>query len=178
MIGSGLEEEKRYEDALYFFNRAMLIAQRTPDAGFPFLSYEGKANALLALGNADQAKVLLEDALATARQQHKKGHETQTLMLLRELSEKISDRNNAIKCLEQATIGTKLGYDRTVGQTMFDLARIYGKEGDIPTADARLTAGLAASQRIGDKYFLPRDLTGLADLKAQEGQTSEARKSV
>jgi hypothetical protein len=57
---------------------------------------------------------------------------------------------------------------------MFDLARIYGKKGDIPTADARLTVGLAASQRIGDKYFLPRDLTGLADLKAQEGQTSEA----
>ena len=175
MIGSGLEEERRYENALYFFDRAMSIAKKTPDAGFPFLSYEGKADALLALGNADQAKALLQDALAMARQRHKKGHETQALMLLGELSEKIGDRNGAIQYLEQAgAIGTKLGYDRMVGQTMFDLARIYGKKGDIPTADARLTVGLAASQRIGDKYFLPRDLTGLADLKAQEGQTSEA----
>jgi len=175
MIGSGLEQEKRYEEALYFFNRAMRIAQETPDAGFPFLSYEGKADALLALGNADQAKVLLQNALAMARQRHKQGHETQALMLLGELSEKIGDRNGATQYLEQAgTIGTKLSYDRMVGQTMFDLARIYREAGDIPTADARLTVGLAASQRIGDKYFLPRDLTALADLKAQEGQTSEA----
>jgi tetratricopeptide (TPR) repeat protein len=100
MIGSGMEQEKRYEEALIFFNRAMRIAQETPDAGFPFLSYEGKADALLALGNADQAKVLLQDALAVARQRHKQGHETQVLMLLGELSEKIGDRNGAIRYLE------------------------------------------------------------------------------
>jgi tetratricopeptide (TPR) repeat protein len=175
MIGSGLGQEKRYENALYFFNRAMRIAKETPDAGFPFMAYEGKADALLALGNADQARALLQDALTMARQRHKRGHETQALILLGELSEKIGDRNGAIQYLEQAgTIGAKLGFDRMVGQTMFDLARIYGEQGDIPTADARLTTGLAASQRIGDKYFLPRDLTGLADLKAREGHALEA----
>lgn len=175
MSVSGLEEQRRYEEALDLFNRAMRIAQETPDAGFPFMSYEGKVDALLALGNGDQAKVLLKNAVSTARQQHKQGHETRVLMLLGELSEKIGDRNGAIQYLEQAgTIGTKLGYYRMIGQTMLDLARIYREEGEIPKADARLTIGLDASRRIGDKYYLPRDLTSLAEFKAREGQTSEA----
>jgi CHAT domain-containing protein len=175
MIGNGLAQERRYENALYFFNRAMRIAKDTPDVGFPFMAYEGKADALLALGHADEARALLLDALKTAKQLRKEGHQTQALMLLGELAEKVGDRKSAIDYLEQAAaIGTRLGFDRMVGQTMFDLARVYEEQGDTRLADARLTTGLAASQRIGDKYFLPRDLTALADLKAREGHLADA----
>ena len=46
--------------------------------------------------------------------------------------------------------------------------------GDLPTAEARATDGLEASQRVGDRYYVPRNLTILADLKARRGRVSEA----
>ncbi|MGC1646382.1 MAG: CHAT domain-containing protein, partial [Candidatus Sulfotelmatobacter sp.] len=51
---------------------------------------------------------------------------------------------------------------------------IYRDAGDLATADARATQGLAASQRVGDRYYVPRNLTMLADLKALRGNFAEA----
>ena len=52
--------------------------------------------------------------------------------------------------------------------------QIYRDAGDLATADARATQGLAASQRVGDRYYVPRNLTILADLKARRGRFGEA----
>jgi CHAT domain-containing protein len=51
---------------------------------------------------------------------------------------------------------------------------MYRYAGDLATADARATQGLAASQRVGDRYYVPRNLTILADLKARRGRIEEA----
>src|SRR5207248_1256676 len=50
----------------------------------------------------------------------------------------------------------------------------YRDSGDLASADARATQGLAASQGVGDRYYVPRNLTILADLKARRGRTEEA----
>ena len=84
MIGNGLNEEKRYDEALYFFNRAISLAQKTDNCGFPFMAYEGKADAPLALGKADEAQLLLQDSLSKAEAQQKQGHAAQVLILLGE----------------------------------------------------------------------------------------------
>ena len=57
---------------------------------------------------------------------------------------------------------------------MFELAKLYRDAGDLVTADARATQGLASSQRVGDRYYVPRNLTVLADLKARQGRNAEA----
>ena len=57
---------------------------------------------------------------------------------------------------------------------MFELARLYRDGGDLATAEARASQGLEASQRVGDRYSLPRDLTILADLKARRLRVAEA----
>jgi len=57
---------------------------------------------------------------------------------------------------------------------MFDLAKLYRDGGNLDVAEARVTQGLAASRRVGDRYYVPRNLTILADLKASTGHTSEA----
>ena len=58
---------------------------------------------------------------------------------------------------------------------MFKLAKLYRDSGDLATADACATQGLAASQRVGDRYYVPRNLTILADLKARCGRIAEAK---
>jgi hypothetical protein len=58
---------------------------------------------------------------------------------------------------------------------MVELAKLYRDSGDLAKADARATQGVAASQRVGDRYYVPRNLTILADLKARRGRIAEAK---
>ena len=59
---------------------------------------------------------------------------------------------------------------------MLDLARIYRDTGDLRSAEDRAAAGVDVSKKVGDRYYLPRDLTVLADLKARQGDTSAAQR--
>src|SRR5205823_7845618 len=51
---------------------------------------------------------------------------------------------------------------------------LYRGAGDLQSAEQSATLGVDASRRVGDRYYLPRDLTVLADLKAQRGYLAEA----
>src|SRR6267143_1897355 len=175
LLGRGFEEVNRHAEALKFFERAIKLAEADPDCGLPFMGYEGKAQALVSLGRTDEAKVVLENALTKARSQEKRGHEAQLLILLGKLAAQKGDRQQAVKYLEDAgQFATQARFYRMEADAMFELAQIYRDAGDLATADARATQGLAASQRVGDRYYVPRNLTMLADLKARRGNFAEA----
>ena len=175
LLGRGFEEVNRHAEALKFFERAIKLAEADPDCGLPYMGYEGKAQALVSLGRTDEAKVVLENALAKARSQEKRGHEAQLLILLGKLAAQKGDRQQAVKYLEDAgQFATQAQFYRMEADAMFELAQIYRDAGDLATADARATQGLAASQRVGDRYYVPRNLTMLADLKARRGNFAEA----
>jgi CHAT domain-containing protein/tetratricopeptide (TPR) repeat protein len=175
LLGRGFEEVKRPAEALKFFERAIKLAQADPDCGLPFMGYEGKADALASLGRTDEAKSVLESALNKARSQEKHGHEAQLLILLGKLEAQTGNRQQALTYLEDAgQFATRLQYYRMEADAMFELATLYRDGGDLVTADARATQGLAASQQVGDRYYVPRNLTMLADLKARRGRFAEA----
>jgi len=175
LLGRGFEEVNRHAEAMRFFDRAIKLAEGEKDSGLPFMAYEGKAQALVAMGKPNDAKDVLQDALVKARSQHKRGHEAQLLILLGQLASETGDRNQAIAYLEDAgQFATRVQFFRMEADAMFELAKLYRDIGDLATADARATQGLAASQRVGDRYYVPRNLTILADLKARRGRIAEA----
>jgi tetratricopeptide (TPR) repeat protein len=102
LIGRGFEEVNRHTEALRFFERAIKLADAEKDSGLPFMAYEGKARALVALGKPDEAKTVLEDALDKARSQQKRGHEAELSILLGRLASQTGDRKQAIADLESA----------------------------------------------------------------------------
>ena len=176
MIGNGLVEVNRPSDALMFFERAIKIAEADEDSGLPFMGYEGKAQALVALGRPDEAKRVLQDALAKARSQQKRGHEAQLLIVLGKLAAQTGNKQEAIADLEDAgQFAARVQFYRMEADAMFELAKLYRDSGDLATADDRATQGLVASQRVGDRYYVPRNLTILADLKARRGRIAEAK---
>ena len=175
MLGNGFNEAKRYGEALAFFERAIKTSGATPDAGFPFMAYEGESSALVAQDKVSEAKDKLERALTIARENQKLGHESMILQLMGELAIRTGDRPAATKYLEQSTqLAQKYNFYRTLGQSMIDLAGLYREAGDLKGAEVSASAGVDASRRVGDRYYLPRDLTVLADLKAQRGAINEA----
>jgi CHAT domain-containing protein len=174
-IGNGMNELNREYEAIPFFNRAIKVAKSTPDAGCPFMAYEGKATALVALNREPEAETLLEEALGEAQAQSKLGHETQLLILLGELARKSGHDEQAPRYLEEAAQrANKLHFYRMDAQAMFDLATIYREKDNLAEAEDRLNKGIDASRKVGDRYYLPRDLTALAELKAQIGHLTEA----
>ncbi len=176
MIGNGLVEVNRPSDALMFFERAIKIAEADEDSGLPFMGYEGKAQALVALGRPDEAKRVLQDALAKARSQQKRGHEAQLLIVLGRLAAQTGNKQEAIADLEDAgQFAARVQFYRMEADAMFELAKLYRDSGDLAAADDRATQGLVASQRVGDRYYVPRNLTILADLKARRGRIAEAK---
>ena len=62
LLGNGMNELRRQHEALYFFNRAIKLATSTQDAGFPFMAYEGKAEALTAISKTEEARAVLTSA--------------------------------------------------------------------------------------------------------------------
>ena len=175
MLGNGFNEAKRYGEALAFFERAIKVSGANSDAGFPFMAYEGESETLVSQGKVLEAKSKLERALIVARENQKLGHETMILQLLGELAIQTGDRQSALTYLQQsADLAEKYKFYRTVGQSMIDLAGLYRDAGDLKSAEERASAGVDASRRVGDRYYLPRDLTILADLKARRGSTADA----
>ncbi len=175
MLGNGFNEAKRYGEALALFERALKVSSTTPDAGFPFMAYEGESYALFGQGKIPEARDKLERALAAAKEKQKLGHESMILQLLGELAMRTGDRQTAVKYLEQSgELAQKYQFYRTLGQSMIDLAGLYRDAGDLKAAEQSASIGVDASRRVGDRYYLPRDLTVLADLKAQRGAASEA----
>ena len=176
LLGRGFEEVNRHSEALRFFDRAIKLADAEKDCGLPFMAYEGKAQALVAMGKADEAKRVLDGALTKARSQDKRGHEAAILILLASVAEKTGDKNQAIADLENAgQFATNVQFYRMEADAMFELARLYRDRGDLATAEARASQGLEASQRVGDRYYMPRNLTILADLKARRGHVVQAK---
>jgi CHAT domain-containing protein len=175
LIGRGFEEVNRHTEALRFFERAIKLADAEKDSGLPFMAYEGKARALVALGRPLEAKAVLNDALGKAQSQQKRGHEAELFILLGRLASQTGDRKQAIADLESAAqFSKRVQFFRMEADAMFELATLYRDAGDLPTAEERATDGLDASQRVGDRYYVPRNLTILADLKARRGRVSEA----
>ena len=174
LLGQGFEEVNRHAEALGFFDRAIKLAVEEKDSGLPFMAYEGKAQALVATGKAVDAKRLLEDALTKARSQQKRGHEAQLLLLLGNLAAQMGDKKQAAEYLEAAgQSAARVHLYRMEADAMFELSKLDRDKGDLATADARATQGLAASQRVGDRYYVPRNLTILADLKTRRGRRAE-----
>src|SRR5260370_39548214 len=95
MLGNGFNEAKRYGEALAFFERAIKTSSANPDAGFPFMAYEGESESLVSQGKVSEARNKLEHALAVARQNQKLGHETMILQLLGELAVRTGDHQVA-----------------------------------------------------------------------------------
>ena len=176
-LGNGLNELNRQDESIRFFDRAIKISKNTHDAGFPFMAYEGKADALVALNRSAEAEGLLMEALDKAQAESKSGHETQVLILLGELALKSGSPQRAVDYLEDAgQRGSKLHFYRMVAQAMLDLATVYRDRGDLAGAEDRLTRGVEASSRVGDRYYLPRDLKALAEVKAERGQFADAHR--
>ncbi|MFL6387104.1 MAG: CHAT domain-containing protein [Terriglobales bacterium] len=175
MLGNGFNEERRFSEALMMFQRAIATAESTQDAGFPFMAYGGEAAALSGLNRTDEATKVLEKALTVARSQENRANEADLLVQIGEVAmadDKVAEAKSQFT--EAGGIAARLRMYRTLSYAMFDLADVERQFGDAQSRSDALKAGLDASRRLGDRYYLPRDLTALAEIEATKNRFRQA----
>lgn len=175
MLANGFNEEHRFSEALLLFRRAISTAEANPDAGFPFIAYSGIAQSYIGLGDYAHAREAIDKALLRARNENKQISVAEMLMVSGDLA--MTAENLVVareQYLEASRIVRKLRFNRGIADTMFALSGVERKLGDIQQAAHALEIGLAASQHLGDRYYLPRDYTALAELRIQQGKFSQA----
>jgi CHAT domain-containing protein len=177
MLGNGFNEERRFSEALIMFDRAIVIAQKTPESGFPFVAYSGKATSLIGLRRTDEAQDVLVRALSVARSQSSRAMVAEILVGLGEASMAANDLDGSKAQLTEAqVIASQLNRIRTLADALFDLAEVDRRLGNAKSAMRALRSGLKASRRLGDRYYVPRDLTALAELQVARGNSTAANR--
>ena len=176
MAGIGFNEEHRFSEALPFFKRAIATARSASDAGIPYGAYEGQAAALLGLGKTDEAHGLLLHVLSVARSHGRRTEEAQILLQLGDISLASGDLEAAkTHFTDAANVFQDLDLARGLDEVMLKLAGVYRQRGRLEEAGKTLTIGLKSAHRT-DRYYLPRIVTALAELKAAQGKTYAAEK--
>ena len=175
IVGNGFNALKRTSEAMFFFNRAIGIANRDHDVGTPFMAYEGKAEALAASGKMDEAQSLMERILAEAQKEKMLEHEGQDMLILGEFAIRLNQKAQAQKYFKAAfQSATQMGLPRVAMESCFDLSNSLEEQGDLKGAEDVLSQGLEISRDVGDTYYLPRALDALAQLKTKIGQADQA----
>jgi len=175
IVGNGFNAMNRSSDAMFFFNRAIGIADRDHDVGTPFMAYEGKAEALAASGKLPEANSLMQSTLAEAEKQKMIEHEGQDMLILGEFAVRLNRQSQAEKYFADAfQSAMQMGLPRVAMQSCFDLSSLLEENHNPKQAQNVLAKGLEISRRIDDTYYLPRALDALAQLKASTGQPDQA----
>ena len=120
-LGIGLVASKMYEQALPYIDNGLKIASATPDAGYPFMTYELRLDALIGLKQFDAAETLAADILTHAREQHRPAHQAQVLIQTADLALARSDYTAALSDLDQCLPLSQGGWTgkATGGSTVF-----------------------------------------------------------
>ena len=176
VVGNGMVETGQAEAGLQYCETALKSAAAIKDMGFPFMAYEGKARALVALHREAEAKQVLDLAVRQAKAQNARISEIQLLIVIAKQAE-ASDRNQAIEYLKTATaLSKEAGLPHGTAWSTFELANVYRDKGDLNSAEKYETQAIEAMQEVQDKYHLPLHLALLAELAAKRGKITEANR--
>ena len=175
LIGDGLIQLQRNEQAIAMFDQALAVAQTIPDLGQPVMPYAGKAEALAALGRTAEAKKLLEDVLGISHRRNAFGYESEALLELAKLEERTGQDTEAIGHFRQAVAAaTKVDGHNLISQADLELSKALAKEKRYGEAESAAKESLEASRAIGDKLLVPRSLAQLAAVEESKGKYQTA----
>jgi CHAT domain-containing protein len=174
-IGLGLLQAKMYEQALTYFDNALKFASVTPDAGYQFLTNEGRLEALIALKQFDTANRLADEALTRARQERRPGQEADILALTAKIALARGDENAALSDLDRAlTVARASGLPRPLAEAQSQMAEIYRHKGELQQAERLAELAATSTQESGDAWAVPQRLQTLADLQISRGEYANA----
>jgi len=173
MVGNGAVESGRPETGLQYSNIALRTALFVKDIGFPFLAYQGKARALIALHRNAEAEPILKEAIGRARDEHNYSALAQLLIVAGTVAPSDFARSSEL-LREAADLSEHNGFHHVFAWSTFELAKLYRDAGKLNDAETLESKTIQIMRDLEDKYHLPDHLTLLADVEAKQGKLAAA----
>jgi tetratricopeptide (TPR) repeat protein len=175
LAGDGLVQWKEYDKALKFFDDALSIASKHPDIQQPLLVYSGKIEALIALGRTEEAKKLLDFALAGAKAKSAIGYQAELHLRYGLLESKRGARSLAIDELREAIrLADSVNAQRISGQGALKLAQCLESGGDLLGAQQAILQSIENARVAGDRLLLPATLAEAGRIGVAMGRLAAA----
>lgn len=176
LIGTGMVENARYQDALRYLDEAISTARKNPEMGYPSLAVDSKIEALRGLKRFPEALALCGEAIRMPEQHHFRGRLYQILETRAHIFEDMGDLKQATRDYAQAIkYARDLGYWRGLTETDGPLARVYERQNELDAALASINEGLEANRHIPrEMYFAPRNLAIKAEILKKLGRVAES----
>ena len=136
VLGMGLIEAKMYDRALPYFENALAIAKKTPDAGFAFFTHEAQLDALIGLNRYADAQHLVDQVVNQIGARYEHGPQAEVLVMEARISMGRGDVPHAIQDLERwVSICDAQGYQQAKARPEAMLSDIFRNEGNLPRAE-------------------------------------------
>jgi len=178
-LGEGFAEFGHPKDALVYFDGALKLARETPDAGFPFTAYLGRARALIALGRPAEGERILREALSDSQRDHMRVREARVLIALGNLAKGRGDETEARSCFERAAqLAEEQSLLRLAASAKSALASLSAADGgSLNDAEQLIKASIQDSAVGEDMFHLPRQLAAEADIESRHGNILAAERN-
>jgi CHAT domain-containing protein/tetratricopeptide (TPR) repeat protein len=175
LIGNGLLQLGRYDQAIAMFDQAIAAGHGNPDLSQPVMPYAGRAQALAELGKNTEAKESLETLLEISRSKSAFGYESEAYLELGRLEERLGNRSSAIDRLKRAVAEAKKvdGYN-LISEADIELSKELLMEREYAESELAAREALRASRSIGDKLLVPRSLAQIAVVEESRGRYRNA----
>ncbi|HEY7352695.1 MAG TPA: CHAT domain-containing tetratricopeptide repeat protein [Terriglobales bacterium] len=176
LIGTGMAENGKYQDALRYLDEAISLAKKNSGAAYPSVAINAKIEALRGLKQFPTALTLCADAMRIPEQYHLRGRLYQVLETRAHIFEDMGDLRQATRDYGQAVqYARELGYWRGLTETDGPLARVYEKRNELDTALASVNEALDANRHIPrEMYFAPRNLAIKAEILKKLGRVADS----
>jgi CHAT domain-containing protein/tetratricopeptide (TPR) repeat protein len=176
VLGNGLVQFGRPEQALNFFNQAIAAGSSVDELRFSAMANLGKVSALVKLNRTKEARELLAVSLEVARTRESLGYIAELLRQDSHLDEATGLRNEAIqKLLEALDFARRASANRIIAEIYLDLGRLQLALDRKNDAADSFGAGVAAARAMKERFVSPRLLAKFAESELAEGRLSEAR---
>jgi len=171
----GLVSQAMNDEGIQYADRAIALAESTPDAGYPIIAEKARLIALVNTGKADIAKTELKKALARAEAEKSYGQMADLNQTASQIARLQNDIPGAVVYLTEALHDAILVDARKVIPAyQSDLSDLYRVTGNLPKAEALANEAATSVQRFGFIPLMPRFLNVLAGIQIDEQKYHEA----
>jgi tetratricopeptide (TPR) repeat protein len=123
-IGTGIEWNGAYKEAVVYFEKASALAQQHPDSGYPFLTVAGEVETLIKEREFDSAERLIKQASAIAIEHKKLIKLTQLMLFDADIAIAQQQLDKAVDILQKTIPIAEHNHTNLVADAQIKLAKI------------------------------------------------------
>ncbi|MBV9438332.1 MAG: CHAT domain-containing protein [Acidobacteria bacterium] len=175
---TGLVAQGMNDQALQYADRAIALANATPDAGYPQIALEARIAAMINKGQTNAAKAELKIALADPAAQNSHSRMLGLNSMAGMIARAEKDLPTAIEYLTEALRHAVLADDRKmIPDFQNTLSDLYRRSGNVAKAEEFANEAAISVQTFGYIPLIPRSLQNLAELQVAQGKYDDAERT-